>query len=102
MQITGNTYANLMKFNYLGMSWGTGPSSELLYYDCFLTSDLSYVSTTKSQTFNKQQLVNNVVDGTTFDVQSFITGMTFFNNKDSSKKMSVKSYIANNTNYITQ
>lgn len=92
----------MMKFNYLGMSWATGSSSELLYYDCFLTSDLSYVSTTKSQTFNKQQLVNTVVDGTKFDVQSFITGMTFLNNKDSSKKMSVKSYISNNTNYITQ
>lgn len=73
-----------------------------MYYDCFLTSDLSYVSNIKSQTFNKQQLVSNVVDGTKFQVQSFITGMTFFNNKDSTKKVSVNSYIANNTNYITQ
>lgn len=83
------------------MSWGTHPYANLLYYDCFLTSDLSYVSTTKSQTFKKQQLLNTVVDGSVFDVQSFITGMTFFNNKDSTKKIGVNSYISNNTNYIT-
>ena len=91
-----------MKFNYLGMAWGSVSSAEFLYYDCFLTSELSSVSNVKSQIFNKQQLVNTVLDGTTFEVQSFITGMKFFNNKDSSKKVSINSFIANNTNYITQ
>lgn len=83
------------------MSWGTGPSANLLYYDCFLTNDLTYTSAIKNQTFKNQQLVNTVVDGSTFDVQSFITGMNFFNNKDSSKKVHINSYIATNTNYIT-
>lgn len=83
------------------MTWGSGPTAELLYYDCFLTSDLTYTSAVKKQTFRNQLLAVTVADGSAFDVQSFITGMQFFNNKDSTKKLSITSYIANTTNHLT-
>lgn len=45
LQILGNTYFNKIKFDYLGMTWVTGDSiTELLYSDCFLTSQLAVIS----------------------------------------------------------
>lgn len=101
-EILGNTYLNKIKFDYLAVVWNDVYDTDLLYRDCFLTSDLSVVTSTRSQSFSKQVLASTIVDGTIHKVQSFITGMKFFNNKDVSKKVSVQSYIANNTNFITQ
>jgi len=85
------------------MTWTSGiAAADVLYNDCFLTSDLAVVTTTRSQKFVKQNFTNLVVDGTLQKIQSFITGLKFFNNKDVSKKISINSYIANGTNYITQ
>ncbi len=102
LDILGNTYLNLLKFNYLGISWSAGFTAQLLYYDCFLTSELSSVTAVRSQVFDKQKFTTTIVDGSIYKLQSFITGMKFSNNKDVSKKISVTSNIANSTDYITQ
>jgi hypothetical protein len=60
------------------------------------------VLTGKSQVFEKQTFVTSIVDGSVFRLQSFISGMRFFNDKEASKKVSVESSIVNSTNYITQ
>ena len=111
-QILGNTYLNKLRFNYLVAAWDpaytdlvpvppVGPA-DILYNDCFLTSDLSIVTTNRSQVFTKQSIAAALADNTKTKIQSFITGLKFFNNKDVSKKISVKSTIENGTNYITQ
>jgi hypothetical protein len=100
-QIFGNTYLNKLRFNYLAAAWDTAYTNalatppvgvaDILYNDCFLTSDLAVVSDTKSQVFTKQPLAAALPDNSKTEIQSFITGMKFFNNKDVSKKVSVKS-----------
>lgn len=100
-QIFGNTYLNKLRFNYLAVAWDPAYTNtaavppvgvaDILYNDCFLTSDLAIVTTTRSQVFTKQTLPIPLPDNTKTEIQSFITGLKFFNNKDVSKKVSVKS-----------
>ncbi len=114
-QIFGNTYLNKLRFNYLAMAWDpeytdttvVAPAlpvglADILYSGCFLSSDLAIVTTTRNQTFINQTLYGVLEDPSKTKIQSFITGLKFFNNKDVSKKVSVKSEILPNTNYITQ
>ena len=49
----------------------------------------------------KQNITINIIDPTLYSAQSMISGMKFLNNRDISKKISVQSYVTNNTNYIT-
>ena len=65
--------------------------ADILYSGCFLSSDLAIVTTIRKQTFINQTLYGVLEDPSKTKIQSFITGLKFFNNKDVSKKVSVKS-----------
>ena len=65
-QIFGNTYLNKLRFNYLAAAWDPAYTNaaavppvgvaDIVYKDCFLTSDLAIVSDIKSQVFTKNYI----------------------------------------------
>ena len=91
----------MMKVNYMAYAYYLVWNTEyLLYNNCFLCSSLLTGEIDRTQLFMKQNLTLNVVNPI-YSAQSMISGMKFVNNRDISKKVSVNSYITNNTNYIT-
>lgn len=91
-----------MKVNYMAYAYYLVWNTEYLFYsNCYLCSSLLTGEVDRTQLFMKQNLTINIINPTIYSTQSMISGMKFLNNRDISKKVSVKSYITNNTNYIT-